>query len=288
MNKYYIEKEIPEGYEARIEGNKIILEPKESDDERIMKDIITALSIGVACDESALYPEATTTLKEAIAYLEKQKNFQFGYPGLYFYDGEKLHFQGNPAMEENPYDFAMSQQDEQKPAEWSEEDKEMLFFLNEFMDNKGKDYFSTLVYPKIKIWLKSLPERFNLQPKQERSEKEERLMKALQTSNARIAELVEENYNLKETKQEWSEEDETALGDLMWCIEKARKSAKDENDMGNVWFAENWVKNRLKSIRQQPHWKPSKEQMEAVFDASERNDKLGFVLRNLYNDLKKL
>lgn len=43
---------------------------------------------------------------------------------------------------------------------------------------------------------------------------------------------------------------------------------------------------QLKSL--QPHWKPSEEQMRAVFDASERNDKLGFVLRNLYDDLKKL
>lgn len=58
---------------------------------------------------------------------------------------------------------------------------------------------------------------------------------------------------------EWSEEDETAFSDLMWCIEKARKSAKDENDMGNIWFAENWVKNRLKFLRPQPHWKPSEQ-----------------------------
>lgn len=77
--------EIPEGYAARIEGNKVILEPKESEDERIKKDIITTLSIGVACNESALHPGAYTTLKEAIAYLERQK--------------------------------------EQRPAEWSEEDK---------------------------------------------------------------------------------------------------------------------------------------------------------------------
>jgi hypothetical protein len=43
---------------------------------------------------------------------------------------------------------------------------------------------------------------------------------------------------------------------------------------------------QLKSL--QPHWKPSDEQMRAVFDASERNDKLGSILRNLYDDLKKL
>ena len=64
---------IPEGYEAEIKDGKVIVRKKESEDERIMKDIITILSIGVACDESALYPGAYTTLKEAIAYLEKQK-----------------------------------------------------------------------------------------------------------------------------------------------------------------------------------------------------------------------
>ena len=161
----------------------------------------------------------------------------------------------------------------------------------------------------------------------------EKLMKALQTSNAQIGELVEENYKLKEQKpveideyeiikkhitedvlssevnkrlkecgwyvteepvkweeedqkslnrainicisdfgedcqtakflkslpkrfnlqsmQEWSDEDETAFGDLMWCIKQAAKSAKNENDMGNIWFAENWVKNRLKFLRPQ-------------------------------------
>ena len=40
MNK---EIEIPEGYEARIEGNKVILEPKESEDEGIRKFIIDCI-----------------------------------------------------------------------------------------------------------------------------------------------------------------------------------------------------------------------------------------------------
>ena len=33
-------------------------------------------------------------------WFEKQKYLHFDYPGLYFYDGEKLHFQGNPGIEE--------------------------------------------------------------------------------------------------------------------------------------------------------------------------------------------
>ena len=62
-----------------------------------------------------------------------------------------------------------------------------------------------------------------------------------------------------EQKPEWSEEDETAFGDLLWCIKQAAKSAKDENDIGNVWFAEHWVKGRLKSLCPQPEQKWSEE-----------------------------
>lgn len=144
------------------------------------------------------------------------------------------------------------------------------------------------------------------------------------------------NEQLGTKPEEWSEEDETALGDLLWCIRQAAKSAKDENDMGNVWFAEHWVKNRLKSIRPQPRqewseedekiyqtvfnhfnsyekyscstgvkkehvlswlkslkpsWKPSKEQMNVLFNAGNGNYLNGThmqILRDLYNDLKKL
>ncbi len=72
------------------------------------------------------------------------------------------------------------------------------------------------------------------------------------------------DYMKEQKPAEWGEEDETAFGDLMWCIEQAKKSAKDENDMGNVWFAENWVKNRLKFLRPQPHWKPSEQEKGAL------------------------
>lgn len=45
-------------------------------------------------------------VEDIISYLEKQKELPFvkdimlGYPTIYFYDGERMHFQGNPAMEE--------------------------------------------------------------------------------------------------------------------------------------------------------------------------------------------
>ena len=58
---------IPEGYEARIEDGKVIIEPKENEDERIRKHIIEILDRLAPChwdgDEKS----------ECIAYLEKQK-----------------------------------------------------------------------------------------------------------------------------------------------------------------------------------------------------------------------
>ena len=41
----------------------------------------------------------------------------------------------------------------------------------------------------------------------------------------------------------WSEDDETGFGDALWAVQQARTIAKDENDMGNLWYAEYWLKS---------------------------------------------
>ena len=74
----------------------------------------------------------------------------------------------------------------------------------------------------------------------------QKYMNCLKIANGEIGSLVEENYRLKEKQGKqmpaWSEEDEVGLGDAMWAIEQARTIAKDENDMGNLWYAEHWLK----------------------------------------------
>lgn len=89
-------------------------------------------------------------------------------------------------------------------------------------------------------------------------------------------------------KTEWSEEDDKAayfINQFLEYHEASDPTAKS---------CKEWFNNRLKSLRPDSYkncnsrWKPSEEQMRAVFDASERNDKLGSVLRNLYDDLRKL
>ena len=59
--------EIPEGYEARIEGNKVILEPKESEDERIRISIVETIK---QCPDTFLNSKNRDRM---LAYLERQK-----------------------------------------------------------------------------------------------------------------------------------------------------------------------------------------------------------------------
>ena len=154
--------------------------------------------------------------------------------------------------------------------------------------------------------------------KSDELDKIERLMKALQATNAQIGELVEENYKLKEQKQEWSEdiirkavkeigltqhqidwfktnvftpkqeysdEDEGRISDVLWCIEQARKVAKNENDMGTCWSAERFIKSL------NPHWKPSVDQMKALHAVSGLSSSGEYIqnhLWSLYCDLQEL
>lgn len=187
------EREIPEGYEARIEGNKVIIEQKKSKDERIRKHIVTFL---LEADKMGDAPEEVA---KWIAYLERQK--------------------------------------EQKPAELSE--------------------------------------------------REERLMKALQTTNARMVELVEENYNLKESKQEWSGEDEEMIARICGNLEYLIKEVGCDSELKNKLEERIKWMQRLKSLHHS--WKPSEEQMEELEYAIGLlgNMNVTNTLRKLYADLKK-
>lgn len=67
----------------------------ESNDKRIIREILETLRYGLAFEESVLMPGATTTLKEAIAYLEKQK--------------EHTNIELQKAFEKSKIDFALEE-----------------------------------------------------------------------------------------------------------------------------------------------------------------------------------
>lgn len=202
--------EIPEGYEARIEGNKVILEKKESEDERIRKAIESIIRVyGKTQGEwLAGYDMDTLVvhLRDAFAYLEKQK--------------------------------------EQKPAIDIEHLKS--YMLQYLQDASNREDDSEIEADTDK-WARMIIKVFG---------------------------------GIEQKPAEWSEADKLHLNNAILVAKKE-------------WGVNSYTARWLESLRDNykkcnSRWKPSEEQMRAVFDASERNDKLGSVLSTLYNDLKKL
>jgi hypothetical protein len=56
-------------------------------------------------------------------------------------------------------------------------------------------------------------------------------------------EMLKEFEKQGEQKPAWSEKDDIGLCDALWAIQQAKTIAKDENDMGNLWYAERWLKS---------------------------------------------
>ena len=115
------------------------------------------------------------------------------------------------------------------PELYESEDERMINELQGFLASFGADYFGTGEWQKFDDWLEMKKEQ---QP------------------------------------AEWSEEDENwskyLLDELYAGLEDYCGAA--EKDMKE---AIKWFKTRLKSLRPQPHWKPSEEQMEALMLAIE-------------------
>lgn len=165
------EREIPEGYEARIEGNKVILEKKESEDERIRKSIILLLQVGG-------YMKSEDKAK-AIAYLEEHKESTWTAEDESFVkhilprilNPDKWTLDQISADKRQLTAFIERQKrkyaKEQQPVKWSEEDEHCMHQLILFCENCMQQDSEAI---RCSTWLKSLPERFNLQPKQEWSE----------------------------------------------------------------------------------------------------------------------
>ncbi len=145
--------EIPKGYIARIEGNSIILEPEESEDEKIRKELIKLLNI---MSDGIVENYTTIPLKDFVAYLEKQKehkqvdidfvsdwlrkhiktyvNSEYNeFHKTMEYDGsiniEHLIEDLKKEIEQQP--FAHESDFVSKPTEWSEYDKATIEYIIE-------------------------------------------------------------------------------------------------------------------------------------------------------------
>lgn len=303
-------------------------ELKESEDERIRKRLVDCLKVSLKGAEEqdaagCSRQKDIEAYKWGIAYLEKQKeqkqinniiakafeNSKTDYPleereKASDYSERVLPTSITCGEDEDEYRLHkvieaayIAGQQEQKPAEWSEEDTCILEDAVTAVDLLGNDDEYSKTHPNLakafrvaKDWLKSLPERFNLQPKQEWNEEDKKRVVELKTfiaqcngfnkaNRKKAFEMIDALY--PQPTQEWSAEDEEILDAMIDMVSNSLYEPLCPREGMLAW---------LKSLRPHPHWKPSEEQMEALSDAyvEASTFKKGNILESLYEDLKKL
>jgi hypothetical protein len=152
--------------------------------------------------------------------------------------------------------------DEQKPVEWSEEDKTMLCYMEghlEYLKNdKGYSSSEDQIMLKRQLdWLKSLKDRVQPQPKQEWSEEDEKIVEDLVSkilanyngcstingiSEDRVINWLKflKDRVIPQPKQEWSEEDENFLKTALWHISYSISNGKSTDTHCDTT---DWLKN---------------------------------------------
>lgn len=275
----------------------LVPELAESEDEKIRKyfiwivknvlDNIQVLKLSEEQTRELIDNYAGIRVSDMIAYLEKQKPVD--------YEAELEKCKHNFIYFWDKYATVKL-----KTAKWSGEDEKMLqSIIEDFRAGK----VSTIGQEQ---WLKSLPERFSLQPKQEWSEEDEKDM-------AHIIRILDDCYaygkhdlsktdheNLVNTlksfrsqqKVEWNEEDEeiwfTLITFFKGYLQKYPPLCKDEETQVNRILS--WLNTRIKSFRLHRHYKPTEDQMKALKNISygfyQNGD--GPILRELYDQLNKL
>ena len=123
----------------------------------------------------------------------------------------------------------------QKPAEWSEEDSRILYNVIAYVGYAaGQIGVRNDLFKEANDWLKSLPEKFNLQPKQEWGEEEKKVLDSIIDDYEKTAKsfcgydgkimllkaIRDGEYGL--SKQEWGEEDEKKLSAVISLMKSSR------------------------------------------------------------------
>ena len=288
----------------------LIPELRESEDEKIRKDILRFLKAKL---ENCTAPTpAKSTLSIWIDFLEKQKEQNHDgkkwiYEDDYDKDIERSFNEGKDEVLENPEKYGL--QKEQKPIEDVVKDitknkESAIKFLKSagIMDDNGElaEIYRSEQKPADydhEMWKNceanfeggkkeviDHPEKYGLQKLAEWSEED----KDYYDTIVRKLEVIGDDSGLSDNqikflrehcplhRSEWNEEDETIIEGACSALEI----------YGHTKLAE-----RLKFLRPQSHWKPSKEQMEAL-ETAERwySDNMGcnFALVSLCEQLKKL
>lgn len=179
--------------------------------------------------------------------------------------------------------------------EWSREDeirfKEALEVLNESIKHLPFGYGYTKDVRLVTDWLKSLHERLNLQPKQGWSEEDEENFKwfdkffRAESVIAGGRDIPQDKYLwFKSLRPSWKPSEEELV-----ALKRVGSILRDygHSELAKMVFM---VEGKLAnlSVINKSIWKPSEEQLVALKVAMDRNDSIGYNLRQLYEQLKKL
>ena len=243
---------------------------------------------------------------------DKQCDFLFAkmHEAGYEWDAEKKELkkisQEYPLTPDKPAVFS-----EQKPV-WSEEDEDamgmaIIALENMYDPNSPNDTYAgyTMPFNKAALRLRALRERPCTE--NEWCEDDEKMIRGLiaicdewatshsfyPIENCDMEKLKNWLNLLKERvqpKQEWSEEDEGNLKNVLWAIQKVRDTTEDVHELDIMQYAEDW----LKSLKERYGWRPSEEQMDALYTYiynpqyfSSPDPRMELV-ESVYQDLKKL
>lgn len=249
---------IPEGFVASIENGKIVVKKEDTDeDEKIRNEI--CIYIGAKQDISL------DTHNRWLAWLEKQGNI------------------------------------DKRIQEEIEKQTKQQWKVEKQGDNVSGECNDTALQEQLNIWFEKgkcsgiddvifHPQKYGLEKQSEQKPVD---FKAkdwyVSKVDGKIHNMTYNPTDKVEPNPTWSEADETALCDALWCCKQAACIAKDENDMGTIWYAETWLKS-LKD-RVQPQWKPSEEQIQAldeVYKTHGANSVCRRIIFKLLEQLKKL
>jgi len=260
-------------------------ELKESEDEKIRKVLLKYFN------ERNNYRDEDETFNgvpfpSIIAYLEKQSPTEDVIKNITKNKEAATKFLKSAGIMDDNGELAEKYRSEQKSAEWNSEDELFRDNIITYLSlRKDRNLPEDTKYPVLDAWIDWL-KSLGPWPKEEWSEEDEQYL--LVCKNALNKYQRSDNWDasiisnwlenrLKSLRplphQEWSEGTKKMLDEISDYLKY--KGREEDADF-------------IRHLRPQPQWKPSEEQMKALEQAMDRNDKLGYLLRELHDKLKNL
>jgi len=135
------------------------------------------------------------------------------------------------------------------------------------------------------------PEWYGFPPKEQKPVEwgEDIIQKAIKEVGLTQHQINWFKTNVFPPKQEWSERDKEKLYQVIEILVADKLIALEEHPVcKSLHEAYDDMITFLKSLRPQPHWKPSEEQMEALLNTLHPDDPYYNELKSLYEQLQKL